>query len=190
MDELESLLANAQAEARRVKKENPQAYLGRAKFTDAANWNLKGQVRLIHRSPSNEETLIGLFDEYIHCQTPSARKLLATRVGGTANPRTEYVTQDHWLGESRLELGRKEPDQTISLCEDLVLEMGVSAPAVLVECRLSGGGIQCVRLQRGTLFEGGTPRQVVDLPAGMDIFEALTKESRKRLWSEIQNAET
>lgn len=192
-DDLEALLTQAQAEAARNKRPN-QTVASRASrlaFTDPANWLPTGQVQLVHRGQSFDgsatvETLVGLFDEFKHATSRSARKLIASQRLGEVKPRLEYVTGTEWLPATTLEAKRQKPDTRLQVCEDLVLDMGVSSPAVLLEVQMVGGGIARAVLSQETRFESFTPRTVVILPAGLDVLEALTRPTKERLWAEVQ----
>jgi len=192
-DDLEDLLSTAQLEAGQRTKRNRAAagsmYVPqnqRARFTDPASWSLVGQTQLVHAEGS-VHTLIGLFDEYRHIDRADARKLVAAdRINPTMNPKVEYVTGDSWLGRTQLEARRKTPDRKIQLVEDLILDMGVSAPAVVLEISLVGGGVSRAVLTQTTRFESFTPRTILSLPAGLDILEGLTRGTKERIWQEVQ----
>lgn len=206
-DELENLLSEALVQHSRTRSEKragagsmyvPQHQ--RARWTDPANWVLTGQVQLVHRESIRDGvvqnpslvvaqpviTLVGLFDEFNHTSGNGARKLIATQRLDVKPPRIEYVTGDSWLGATILETKRKTPDRKVQVVEDIILDMGVSAPAVVLEIALVGGGISRASLTEATRFEGFTPRTVLLLPQGMDILEGLTRGTKERLWAETK----
>lgn len=183
-DELEELLSEALLQAGQTTR-RPTRPLSpsRLAFADPLQWISSGQVALVHREGS-VETLVGLFDEFHHLSSRSARKLVATQLG-TMKPRIEYVTGDHWIGKA-LEQKRKQPDSKVQIVEDLLLDMGVSAPAVVCECVIVGGGVARVTLTETTRFEAFTPRTILFLPAGMDVLEGLSRGTKERVWTEVK----
>lgn len=189
-DDLEDLLNEALLQAgQKTRKRFSPTYTerdpgSRVAWTDPAMWLLQGQVQLVHRE-SNVETLVGLFDEFTHQARKDARKLIASQRLGEAVPKIEYVTGDAWVG-IQLETKRKTPDTKLQIVEDLILDMGVSAPAVILEISLVGGGVSRAILTQTTRFEGFTPRTILTLPAGMDVLEGLTRGSKERIWQEVK----
>lgn len=191
--DLEALLKASVAEAakRRSDRTRPGAVASpvserhRLAFTDPKNWNLTGQVQLVHRD-GNVESLLGLFDELIHVSSPHTRKLVATQLAPGMNPRIEYVTGNNWLADDTLEKKRRIPDHTIRLLEDLSLEMGAFASTAEIDCTLVGGGVSRIVLVHKTVFEGHTPKLYVEVPAGVDLIETLTRDTKERIWDELQ----
>jgi hypothetical protein len=184
-DDLEDLLSEAllqagQATRRAAARPQPASRLA---FTDPLQWVASGQVALVHRE-GTVDTLVGLFDEFYHAVQKSARKLVATQLSAM-KPRIEYVTGDHWIGKA-LEAKRRTPDSRVQIVEDLVLDMGVSAPAVVCECSIVGGGVARVTLAEATRFEAFTPRTILLLPAGMDVLEGLSRGTKERIWTEVK----
>jgi len=184
--ELENLLKEARAQAIRPPAERARALAEahRTRFTDPANWRATQQVQLVHRE-GNVETLVGIFDEFLHLYARGARRLVAARLSPTMKPRIEYVQGDHWIGR-HLEQKRRTPDRVVEACEDLVLDCGPVALAALVKLSLVGGGIARVYLSAPTVFESNTPRTLLALPAEMDVLEGLTRDTKERLWRTVQ----
>ena len=190
-DPLEDLLSTALIEhsntqrARSVissKKQLDANY--RACFTRAENWALRSQVRLVHVEGS-VNTLIGLFDELVHVSVPNCRRLTATGQVNEALPqKSEEVTGDHWLPSQTFSFKRQPAERLLSLCADVVLDMGqhLKAEAVVLEARLLGGGLQRLILQADTVFEGSTPRTILQLPAGLDVLEGLLGGCKVLVW--------
>jgi len=184
--DLEDLLSEALLQAGQTTARRPapgSLAASRLAYSDPANWRASGQVAIIHRE-DNVETLIGLFDEFLHASNKSARKLVATQLG-TMKPRIEYVAGEHWIGKT-IAANKAAPSTKIEVIEDLILDMGVSAPAVVCQCSIVGGGIARVVLADATRFEAFTPRTILLLPAGMDVLEGLSRGTKDRIWREVQ----
>lgn len=156
----------------------------RQSFTQEANWKLTSQVELVHIE-GNIHTLVGLFDEFKHVKVRGCRRLIAAseRIVGLPSM-SEEVHGDHWLPFERLHIKRQPTEHTKDLCCDLVLDMGqaLKAEAVLLHACLVGGGLQRLLLQADTTFEGHTPRTILQLPAGLDVLEGLTKMCKEVVW--------
>ena len=159
----------------------------RASFTKPDNWQLCSQIRLIH-AEDNVLTLIGLFDEFKHIRVPRCRRLVAAHEHNPAlSQSSEQVYGDHWLGAERLTFKHKPVERKLDLVADLTLEMGqhLEAQTVEIEALLVGGGLQRVVLVEPTIFEGQTPRTILQLPKGMDILEGLSSMCKQVLWRQI-----
>lgn len=187
--DLEALLKDArkQAESKRQKPGQGTPQAARLAWTDPVNWPLTGHVQLVHKERRMEgevQTLLGLFEERIHAS--GARRLVACQLDSTMKPRIEYVTGDIWITHGSLEAKRRAPDQIIEVCEDLILACGPAAPAVVVSCRIVSGGVASILLSRDTLFESFTPRTFMQLPAGMDVLEGLSRDTKERVWTEVK----
>lgn len=190
-EDLEALLKASVAEAAKRRSDRAKPVVAsavseryRMAFTDPKNWTITGQVQLVHRD-KNIETLLGLFDEHIHLHSKGTRKLVATQSATDVTPRIEYVTGAHWLAD-RLERKTSTPENTVEIVEDLLLDMGVSAPAVIVKVHILSGGISRVCLMATTTFQGIAPRTFLTVAQGVDILEALTKQTKASIWSQIQ----
>ena len=159
----------------------------RACFTRAENWALRSQVRLIHVD-TTVHTLIGLFDELVHTYVPGCRRLTAASTVNEALPqKSEEVTGPHWIPEQRFEFKRQPSERVLSLIHGITLDMGqhLTARAVHIEARLVGGGLQRLCLLEDTIFEGNTPRTVLQLPEGIDILEGMLGGCKVLVWRAI-----
>lgn len=190
-DDLEALLKEArqQAETSRQKPGKTAPVAARLAWTDPRNWKPTGQVQLIHLEGS-VKTLLGLFEEFLH--PTGARRLVATTVDAAVTARIETVTGEYWIPRERWDLTRNRSETKIlRVVEDLVLDMGVSALTAEVDIHLTMNAMSRVCLACDTHFASGIalPKNIVILPAGMDILEGLTRDTKERLWQEVQRIE-
>jgi hypothetical protein len=193
-DPLEDLLSSALIEhsnlarSKTVLKSRKDADANyRACFTKAENWMLKSQVRLIHVD-GTVRTLIGLFDELVHSYVPACRRLTAASAVNEALPQhAEEVTGPHWLPGEQIAFKRQPSEHKLTLVSDLTLNMGqhLIAKAVVCEASLVGGGLQRLCLMEDTVFEGSTPRTILQLPASLDILEGLLGGCKVLVWRQI-----
>lgn len=194
-DDLEALLKASVSEAKKRREDrarpgavaSPVSERYRMAFTDPKSWDLTSYVQLVHRD-GNIETLIGLFAQYNHLYSKSTRKLVAVQFEAGMSPRIEYVTGDHWLGSRLSEKRAIGPAESVEIIEDLFLDMGVSAPAVVVKAFIVSGGVSRLCLASTTTFQGYAPRTFLTVSEGTDVLECLTKRSKERIWEEIQKA--
>lgn len=188
LDDLENLLTEAVLEASTKPKKPAKHTETRAVFTKPENWLLRQQVRLTHEE-GNVLTLIGLFDEFVHVSVLGCRRLVAAHQLNEALPQVgELVHGPHWLPAAKMDFKRQPSERTVQLCIPIILDMGqhLTAEAVLVEAHLAHGGLQRLNLQEDTVFEGNTPRTILQLPAGMDILEGVLGGCKVRIWRKIQ----
>ena len=162
----------------------------RASFKSPENWVFKSQVQLIH-AEGNVQTLIGLYDELVHCSVPRCRRLVAAsskREG--VEYKVELVTGEHWLPRQAWSFKHIPTERKLEVLLDLELDMGQSLTAELVLCEawLVGGGLQRLCLKQDTVFEGNAPRTILSLPEGLDVLEGMSKESKVEAW-EVINGE-
>lgn len=159
----------------------------RASYTNPENWAMKAQVRLVHVDGA-VCTLIGLFDELVHTYIPGCRRLVAAPSVNVALPqRAENVTGRHWIPEQRFEFKRQPSERKLQIVLDLVLDMGqhLGAKAVLCEASLVGGGLQRLCLLEDAVFEGDTPRTILQLPTGLDVLEGVLGGCKVLIWRQI-----
>lgn len=198
-DPLEGLLTEALASAPLAAKKRKGGMEAtrheRAFFTNPENWNLNAQVQLVH-THENVETLIGLFDEFLHTLAPDARRLVACTTRRLDKAvRVERVTGTHWLGDELSELKRQPTVLSVPLIVPIDLSMGqlLHAAPVLATAHLSHGGMTRLTLDEATIFEGRTPREILSLPKGIDVLEGLSGECKRNVWAavniEMQNGE-
>ncbi len=197
LDDLEGLLNKALIEhgnvirdkkSIRTKKDWDANY--RASFRAPENWVFKAQVQLVHAG-SNIRTLIGLFDEFHHISVPKCRRLVATEEKRAEAPfKIEEVYQDHWLPADTWKHLLQPTEHKVEVILNLELSMGQSltCEAVLCEAWLVGGGLQRLCLKEDTVFEGSTPRTILCLPAGLDVLEGMSRESKMEAW-EVLNGQ-
>lgn len=163
----------------------------RACFTKAENWYLRSQTRLIHVE-GNVRTLLGLFDELVHSYVPGCRRLVAASTLQESLPqKSEEVYGSHWVPDQRLEFKMKPSERTLEIVTDLTLDMGqhLVARAVICKVYLVGGGLQRLCLTVDTIFEGSTPRTILQLPEGIDVLEGMLGACKMQVWKQILKEE-
>ena len=159
----------------------------RASFTKPENWALRSQVRLIHVDET-VHTLVGLFDELVHTYVPGCRRLVAASTVNEGLPqKAEEVYGKHWLPGDLLSFKKQPAERSLKLTTQLVLDMGQHLACAEVACtaHLVGGGLQRLCLDEDTIFEGHTPRTILQLPAGLDVLEGLLGGCKVLLWKHI-----
>jgi len=144
-------------------------------------WTRTRGVALVHRESS---TLLGNFSEYTH---PSGARRLIREDSLLSVSATEYVEGSWWLGEGRVpEERRPWHEQRPAILHLFLPELGVHAPACEVTAHLSYGAIARVELVLDTRFAQTTGReQFLDLPAGTNILEVMSLDSKLALRKEI-----
>jgi hypothetical protein len=100
-------------------------------------------------------------------------------------PTIEYVTGDHWIGSS-IETKRTPAESHVEIVEDIFLDLGVSAPAVMLRAHIVSGGISRLCLVEDTVFQGKAPKTFLTVPSGIDIFESLSRGSKESVWVQVQ----
>ena len=190
LSDLESLLTSATIEhgnAIRDRKTIRTRKDYRASFRQPENWLYQRQVQLIHVD-GTLCTLIGLYDELHHISVPRCRRLVAAASQREeATPVIEKVFGDHWLPSQAWSLRQQPTERQVEVILNLELDMGQSlvAEAVLCKAWLVGGGLQRLCLTEDTIFVGNTPRTVLSLPAGLDVLEGMSWESKVEAWEII-----
>ena len=194
MDALDDLFFHAKVEQNNShrtkraigsKREFDTSY--RASFR-AENWQLCAQVQLVH-AHENIRTLVGLFDELVHCSVPGCRRLTATTQRNPAlGLKMEEVMGAAWLPEVAWKLRQQATERKLELVADLQLDLGqhLHAEAVLCTAWLVGGGLQRLCVTQETRFEGNVPRTILCVPEGLDVLEGLTHECKAALWEQVQ----
>lgn len=151
------------------------------RFTDPKNWEQLRTVALIHEET---ETLLGNFMEFRHKLTTGCRKLV--RVAGPAPVGDfERVSGSHWLNapalDLRVEKAPAEEDRE-AICDIHLPELDhVFAPEVMVTVKLLWGGIARVELLDETRFFSKDKRVQLILPAGLDVLEGMSLDSKLKL---------
>lgn len=171
----------------RTKKDWDANY--RASFRAPENWLYAAQVQLVHVE-GNVQTLIGLYDELLHCSVPRCRRLVAASDKREGAFRVEHVTGDHWLPQQAWSFKHVPTERKLEVLLPIELDMGQSLVAEAVPCEawLVGGGLQRLCLLEDTIFEGNAPRTILSLPKGLDILEGMSKESKVGAWENINGA--
>ena len=85
---------------------------------------------------------------------------------------------------------RRLLERHVEVLLNLELDMGQSliAEAVVCDAWLFGGGLQRLCLQADTIFEGNAPRTILSLPAGLDVLEGMSRESKIEAWEIINGS--
>lgn len=167
----DTITAKELAEAERRVKE---------RFTLPENWQQTRTVALIHEESG---TLLGNFNELVHKLSEGCRRLV--RVEGVAKvDAVEHVTGDHWLNTQPLtKVAHAPAEEDREAILDLHMpEMdNVFAPAVLINVTLHFGSVARVELCEETRFFSKDKRVQLILPAGLDVREGLSFETKVRL---------
>lgn len=186
-DPLQDLLTEALAQTLHTKRKVTKNVHPKSRsFSRPEDWTFHGQVQLVHKG-QNVETLIGLFDEFLHVIEANARHLKAAAESRDCPRKIEYVNGEHWLPEERMRMKREAPITQVELITPLDLSMGqtLHASPVICTAHLSHGGLSMLTLDETIIFEGNTPREILSLPKGMDVLEGLTDECKRKVWASI-----
>ena len=156
-------------------------------YTNPDNWHRSRGIAIIHKPT---ETLLGNFSEYIHTKIKECRKLIREE-SPICVEAVEEVTGNWWLGVER----KPEPTQVWHERRPAMLhvylpELHVHAPAVCVTACLSYGAIARVELVEATRFaqwddQGKQGEMLIDLPAGTNILEVMSMQSKIKLREEL-----
>lgn len=154
----------------------------RETFSLDENWERTRAVAFIDRDSG---TLLGNFSEYLHRSVPGCKKFLREHspipVSGV-----EYVTG--WLGENmamkRDEWGRHE-DQREAIVDLWLDELMIGSPAVHLIAAVHLGGITRAELATEVQFASQSGNTVLHLPAGTNVFPAMSTDSKIALRKEI-----
>ncbi len=141
-------------------------------FVNPDNWREARGVALVHRETS---TLLGNFRELLHKTVPGARRLvrISTPITVAAVEYVDFGLPPRAPGNAPSLATREEHHVT----SDLILETPqVRAQAVPVIAVRVGGWIERVLLAAPTVFTEGS--DILELPAGVDVFPVLTRESQ------------
>lgn len=174
-------LPSAQAALREAEEAN------RAIYTNPANWQRTRGIALIH---TETQTCLGNFAEYIHLRVRNCRKLIREEAPISVEA-VEEVSGSWWLPREHkptpVQVWHVRRPATLHIYLD---ELRVHAPAVFVTAFLAYGAIERVELVDTTRFaqweEGGQNGDVlIDLPAGTNIFEVMSRASKIKLVEEL-----
>ena len=152
-------------------------------YADARNWRRVRGIALIHQET---QTCLGNFAEYIHTRVKDCRKLIREEAPLTVEA-LEYVSGNWWIAAER----RPEPAQIWHTHKHVTMklhleELGVFAPAVFIKAFLSYGAIARVELAQATRFAQVQGAETfLDLPAGTNIYEVLSRDCKTKLKKEL-----
>lgn len=149
-------------------------------WTNPDNWREGNFIALIH---TETQTVLGTFRELLHVKVPDARRLIRT-APGPVNV-CEYVSGDWWINGPELP-PKRETWMTQSTHRIVLhLTLGVFNPAALVVAVLDSGKLVRVELASVLIFAAGDRTEQLQLPAGTNILEIMTLESKQALWAEV-----
>jgi hypothetical protein len=149
------------------------------------NWKAGRTLALIHEET---RTVLGNFREFLHKSEKGARRL--ERVNEpTVVQAVEYVRGKEWITEERpIPAPERWTAEREVLLADLILpEFNVAAHEVGVKVCLAFGGIARVELMEHTQFLSPDARTVQTFPAGTNVLEVMSLESKIELRKELQN---
>lgn len=158
----------------------------RAKYSDPENWTLIKAIALVHKETN---TLLGNFNEYIH-NSMSARKLVRVKEAVETSG-VEYVSGDFYLTRERQAARTRDADKVVEKTIGITLtEMGVHAPDAKVRIHLLFHddvfyGISKIELVGDTRFNSIHRDTFLYLDAGLDIIEAMDRDSKIALKAEM-----
>lgn len=163
-------------------------------FYDPINWSHSRTISLIHQ-PTN--TLLGNFKEflYVGSRVLSITDFIPTKLVRVEEPVStdglEFVQGDWWL--QREAERHADPKSWI---ESRAAIIGISLPECGLHCdaaevvvRLEHGWIARVELLAETRFTCAARNHFLTLPAGLDVLEAMSFDSKIALKSEMKIGE-
>ena len=157
----------------------------RARFYAPENWERTKAVVLIHVSEQGQETLLGNFAEYRNKLMKDCRKLVR-ETQPTAIGEIEYVKGENWLADrlvvqpTVMHKDAQAEEQREAICDIHLPELNhVFAPEVMVTVTLIWGGVAKIELMEETRFFDKERRAHLILPAGLDVMEAMSFESKQ-----------
>lgn len=176
MDSLDDLINAAVASIPKKQKAEPKRP---PSLLNIESWKPGRGIALIHAESS---TLLGNFIEHLH---PSGARRLVRAEGPVAVSAAESVSGSWWLGEGRQPVARKEWHETKRLFVHLLLSgLKAHSPAVEIQVFLAYGGIERVELAETTLFASTMDDSLVELPAGCNVLEVLSLDSKVKIREE------
>ena len=191
LDPLEALLKSALLEKskRRVTAGKlPEHTTFNTLYTDQANWSASRGVALIHRADNGALTLLGNFTEFTHNRTKGVRKLVRAE-GVISIDSQEVVTGQWWLTkEVAHRISPSEEVQDIELSLDVVLhKFGVHCHGAKLFIRLLHNAFFRVELAEQTRFVDPANNQFIFFPAGLDILDGLSYETKVALRQKLDS---
>ena len=139
------------------------------------NWVRTRGVALIDK---DTQTLLGNFSEYRHRTVPKTRKLLREHTPISIDA-TEVV--EGYLGaDVEFRLKGQTWEREVDLKADIWMdELMVGAPAIELLIKLRLGVIVRIELKADTQFASNSGQTILQLPAGTNIAEQLSADSRR-----------
>lgn len=197
VDPLDTLLQDAMREAsKRTVRASPSRdskaeIATRPKLTSGfyspENWDRVCTISLIHQ-PTN--TLLGNFDEFRYIPNRKTKRLVRVE-GPRETDGVEYVTGDWWLQQET----ERHADPK-SWIESRATVIGISLTECSLHCdaaevlvRLEHGWIARVELSRETRFTCPARNSFLLLPAGLDVLEVMSFDSKMILKEEMKLGE-
>lgn len=155
-----------------------------ALYTNPDNWQRGQCVALIHE---DTETLLGNFTEYLHKSVAGARRLVRDEACGIPPSKIERVSGSWWLGSTPTPEPRQDwHTQRIVIVHARLDTLGLHSPACELTIHLSyGTGIERAELTTDTLFAGQSADDLLEFPAGTNILDQLSLETKVKIKSEL-----
>lgn len=144
-------------------------------YTLPENWQRTGGVAFIDKGTN---TLVGNFSEYQHRTFPHTKKWLREHTPISID-RTEVV--EGYLGQQVMErLGAHQSwtEERSGTADMLFDEMQVEAPRIDFRAFIRLGALQRVELTSMTIFASVSGATLISLPAGTNVLEQLSTDSR------------
>lgn len=151
-------------------------------YLNPDNWTKSHGVALIHRESG---TLIGRFSAWYYKREKECRKLVRESEL-LAVTEIRYLSGDFWL-EGPVLADIKPPERWTDekrITKDVVLqELQLVHPACPLLIKLAFGHLHRIELTESTLFAG--EGQLLELPAGTNLIEALSLEAKLEIKKEL-----
>lgn len=139
------------------------------------NWETKRHIALIDKGT---QTLIGVFQEHIHRTIPSTRKL--TREHGIVCIDSTEVVEGYIGQELELRLKGISWEREVEVEVDLWMDdLMVGCPLVKMNVKSRLGALLRVDLKAPTQFASHTGNTIMQLPAGTNVLDQLSSDSRR-----------
>ncbi len=167
----------AKEHARKAKVPVPEPVEPLGLFANPDNWVRTHGIALVHRE---SQLLLGNFWEWRHKSVADARRLVRSEEPIAVKGVEEVDFGLSALAPPAIRSGRVETQRIVT--HDVMLEAPkVSAPAVLLCVHYyDGWTARAVLVEPVSFAEGG---EILQLPAGVDVFSAMTRECKAGLRS-------
>lgn len=157
----------------------------RRRYQDPANWGRTRGVAIVDKGTG---TLLGNFSEYVHLKPgPAERPALKYLREHSPIEVAGVIEMDGFLGaaiEAEIRGQSWEQEQEVIATVQLD-ELMVEAPAVLLKVRTRFKGIIQARLVQATQFACPSGNILLQLPAGVDIWRAMSTDSKIAVRKEV-----